>query len=278
MSFPSQMMDQLQEAVRVIQSRLGTIPKTAVVLGSGLNGVVARFQADAELKFADVPHVAAASVLGHQGKLLKVQVESTPTLFVQGRLHYYEGHSPSAVVFPFRALALAGVENFVLTNAAGSLHADLQPANFLLIRDHINFMGMNPLIGKNLEELGPRFPDLTQLYNPQLRALFLSAAQQLGMPLREGVYVGVAGPSFETPAEIQFFLRGGADVVGMSTIPEAIALHHMGKKVVGLSCVSNLAAGIASGPANHEEVLETGKQVETKFEALLRAVLPRIPS
>lgn len=259
----------LEEAQGALKKRIPNFPKYVIVLGSGLAGVLQKIKVETELPLSEIPHVRQLTVIGHVAKLIVGELEGTRVACMQGRLHYYEGYPMDDVVFPFRLFGLSGAEIFLLTNASGGVHADMKPMDLMLMTDHLNLMGTNPLVGKNPEFLGPRFPDMTLLYNPELRGIFKDVAHRMKIPLREGVYLALHGPSFETPAEIQMYKKMGADAVGMSTVPEAIALHHMGKKVVAISCITNLAAGVGSEPLNHLEVLENAKKIHGTFGTLV---------
>ncbi len=263
------MLNKLDEAKHFFLSRCTVFPETVIVMGSGMSDVLSDMEVEEEFSFKDIPHVPQVSVQGHKGKIKIGRVGGKRVVVSQGRLHFYEGLPMSTVVLPFRAMALAGAKNFILTNAAGGMHAEMTPPSLVLISDHINLMGTNPLIGPNLEDLGPRFPDLTHLYDPDIRAAFRAAAKKVQVPLREGVYLGIHGPSYETPAEIRMYRQLGADVVGMSTVPEAIALRHMGRRVAGISCVTNLAAGVTGEPMNHQEVLDNAKTAQDSLGRLL---------
>lgn len=259
----------IEEAKRVLQSRVPNFPKFVIVLGSGLSSLLDSLQMEKEISYTEIPHWRQATVQGHAGKLLIGALGGVRVAVMKGRLHFYEGYPMQDVVFPYRVLALCGAEVFFLTNASGGMRATMKPCDLVLIKDHINLFGTNPLVGANEERLGPRFPDMTRLYDPELRKILLKQAKKLKVKLTEGVYVGLHGPSFETPAEIKFFKTIGGDVVGMSTAPEAIALHHMGKRVVGVSFVTNLAAGVGKTLLNHEEVLENAKKGHKKFAELV---------
>ncbi len=271
------MLEQLEAAKKFLLSRCGSFPKTVIVMGSGMSSVLSEVVTEVEIPFADIPHVPKVSVQGHSGRIKIGTIGKTRVALSQGRLHYYEGLSMSTVVLPFRAMALAGADNFILTNAAGGMRPDLNPPSFMLIRDHINLMGSNSLMGPNLD-FGPRFPDLTNLYDPVVNEVFKKVAQKNGIKLHEGVYVATHGPSYETPAEIRMFRQMGGDVVGMSTVPEAIALKHMGKRVNALSCVTNLAAGVSDEPLNHEDVLSYAQQAHSTLGILLRETLLALES
>jgi len=269
-------MDNFKEALSFLKSKVSAFPKTLVVLGSGLRGVVEGIKPQAEISFSEIPGFHTSTVQGHQGKLVFGEWQKHKVCFSVGRVHYYEGLSLREVVFPVRVLALGGIENFVLTNASGSMNPNFKPGSLVLISDHINAMGSNPLFGKNLDELGPRFPDMTEVYDADFRRAMQEAARELEMELPSGVYLANNGPTYETPAEVRMYQRWGADLTGMSTVPEAIALRHMGKKVVGVSMVSNLAAGMEGEPLDHEKVLEIGRKVEQNLKKLLGRWLDKI--
>lgn len=259
----------LDEAKSVLQQRCLNFPKFVIVLGSGLSGLLDSIVVETEIPYSQIPNMKSVSVQGHVGKLVIGSLGGVRVACMQGRLHYYEGHTMEEVVFPYRAFARAGAEVFFLTNASGGLKPTMKPADLLLIEDHINLIGTNPLIGKNIDELGTRFPDMTHVYDPKLREIVAKKAKALKIPLKKGIYLGLHGPSYETPAEIQFYKKLGVDVVGMSTVPEAIALNHMGKKVVAVSCITNLAAGVTKKPLVHDEVLESAKKVQKPFAKLV---------
>ena len=273
---PPDLLQRLNEAGAALQQRCAQFPKIVIVLGSGLSDLLNDMEIETEIAFNALPHVKTATVEGHKGRVLVGKLAGTRVACMQGRLHFYEGHSMDEVVFPFRLFARAGAEIFVLTNASGGLHPDMKPLDFCLIRDHINLMGTNPLIGKNVEELGPRFPDMSQLYDPALSKILEESARDLGIPLRQGVYVAIHGPSYETPAEIRMYRSLGGDIVGMSTVPEAVALYHMRKRVVGLSCITNLAAGVTKEELVHSEVLENAKTAYPSFSRLIKEAIRRI--
>lgn len=270
------MMRMIEEARAGLKKHVADFPGVLVVLGSGLGGLVDEMEIETRLSYADIPHFPKPSVEGHAGELVVGRLGKTRVAVMKGRLHFYEGFSIQTVVFPYRVFARAGAHTVVLTNAAGGIVPGMKPPELVLLTDHINLTGANPLIGPNLEELGPRFPDMTETYDPKLRALFRQTAQSLGLPLREGVYVGITGPSYETPAEINAFRMMGASVVGMSTVPEAIALRHMGKRIVAISCVSNLAAGMTGELLHHQEVMDNAKKIYGGFSTLIKEALPRL--
>lgn len=244
-------------------------PALAFVLGSGFNHALRELEVDAETPFAKLPGFPKPGVAGHDGKLCIGKLGGTPVLVLSGRAHFYEGHSMERVTFAVRVLAACGIRDLLLTNAAGGINRKFRAADFMALADHINLMGENPLRGTCPTGL-PRFVDLTQTYDPGLRKLLRKSARQVGVRLHSGVYLAVSGPCYETPAEIRAFARLGADAVGMSTVPEAIVARQCGLRVAGLSCITNLAAGISRSPLSHEEVLETGERVKTQAASLLK--------
>jgi purine-nucleoside phosphorylase len=248
----------------------------AVVLGSGLGAFADALLEARALPFAELPGFPPATVQGHKGRLVYGRLDKTPVLALQGRLHGYEGHDSATVAFPARVLGVLGARALVVTNAAGGCNPTLVPGDLMRITDHINLTGRNPLIGPNEEKLGPRFPDLSRAYDPRLAQALEEAARASHQDLRAGVYLQMNGPSYESPAEIRMARELGADAVGMSTVPEVIAAAHMGLPVCGISCITNLAAGIAQHALTHEEVMEVARTVEGKFLDLLRAFLPRV--
>lgn len=263
----------VDEAVAFLKKKCGTLPKFAIVLGSGLNPVAEHLQIEVEVPYAEIPGCPKSNVSGHAARLLVGKIDGHRVVMLQGRMHYYEGHSMSKVVFLSRVIAKAGVEVVFLTNAAGGLHTGLAPGDLMMITDHINLVGTNPLIGPNVSEWGTRFPDLNDLYSASLRSCFMQAAKEKNVALKEGIYVGLHGPTYETPAEVRMYRQMGGDSVGMSTVPEAIALRHIGARVVAMSCITNLAAGVTDKPANHQEVLETGAAVIKPFAELLKGAV-----
>jgi purine-nucleoside phosphorylase len=267
------MMERIERAAEAI-SRLGR-PEVAVVLGSGLSGVLP-LEGERKLSFSEIPGFPVPTVVGHAGEVAVGRVDGREVLIQRGRVHYYEGHELAEVVIPVRAYALLGVKTLVITNASGGIAEGLSPGDLVLITDHINMLGGNPLRGPNLERLGPRFPDMTAAYDPELRERAKEVAARLGIELKEGVYLATPGPSYETPAEIRAFKVLGADLVGMSTVPEVIAARHAGMRVLGISCVTNYAAGIAKEPLSHEEVIETTRRKAAELGRLLFALIPEL--
>ena len=266
--------DKATAAAQFVNARTELRPKIAIVLGSGLGAFAEQLESATAIPFVKIPHFPRSTVPGHSGKLVGGLVANVPVAVMQGRVHAYEGYSSDQVTFPVRVLGRLGVKTLVLTNAAGGINPELHRGQLILIADHINLSGRNPVAGANDERLGPRFFDMSEAYSARLRGLAHQAGQGLGMVLEEGVYLSVLGPSFETPAEIRAFRALGADLVGMSTVQETIVARHMGIEVLGISCVTNMAAGIQKEPLSHEEVMETGRAVEAQLAGLLRRVVP----
>jgi purine-nucleoside phosphorylase len=263
-------------AAKFILAKTKLRPKIGVVLGSGLGSFANELTNATKIAYEKIPGFPCATAAGHAGKLIIGTLDAVPLAVMQGRAHLYEGHSVRDVVFPNRVLRRMGVRTVILTNAAGGIGERLRPGDLVLIRDHINLQGVNPLAGENDEQWGQRFPDMTCAYAEKYRAIARDEARKLGIELREGVYAGVAGPSYETPAEVRYLKAIGADLVGMSTVAETIAARHTDMGVLGISCVTNTAAGIAEGPIDHAEVLAAGERAQEKLGALLGAVIPRI--
>lgn len=250
------------------------MPSIGIILGSGLGGFVDALPSPQLFKYADLPHFPQSTVSGHSGQLAISTLENGSTIAcLQGRFHYYEGHGHQAVAYPVRTLKALGVHTLIVTNAAGGINSEFQAGDLMCITDHINMMGRNPMEGPNNDELGPRFFDMANAYNKDLRRTLMDTASTLNIDLKEGVYAGVLGPCYETPAEIRALKTLGADAVGMSTVPEVIVASHCGIKSVGISCITNMAAGIATHSLNHEEVLETGQQAAQKFNQLLTTLI-----
>jgi purine-nucleoside phosphorylase len=251
-------------------------PKIGIVLGSGLGAFSAELAAPLALPYADLPGWPRATAIGHAGELVFGKLEDVDLVVMSGRAHLYEGYSPAQVTFGVRTLGSFGVGTLIFTNAAGGINLKYQQGGLVLISDHINLQGANPLAGPNDYVLGPRFPDMSDAYSAECRGIARQVASDLGIPLSEGVYAAMSGPSYETPAEIRFLRTIGADLVGMSTVPEVIVANYMGIRCVAISCVTNMAAGILPGKINHEEVLETGRRVRGTLVTLLRALVPRL--
>ncbi|HKW89128.1 MAG TPA: purine-nucleoside phosphorylase [Candidatus Acidoferrales bacterium] len=265
-----------ERAAKFISGKTRLRPKIALVLGSGLGAFADDLSDAVRIPYKRIPHFPCSTAVGHAGRLVIGKSEGVPAAVMQGRVHFYEGYSLKDVIFPMRVFNCMGIRAAILTNAAGGINLSFEQGTLVVLRDHINLQRANPLAGLNDERFGPRFPDMTDAYFKPYRSAALEEAKRLGISIHEGVYAAMAGPSYETPAEIRFLRTIGADVVGMSTVPEVIAARHMGIRVLGISCVTNMAAGILDKPIQHEEVLETGERVKTQFMALLRAVLPRI--
>ena len=263
-------------AAAFIQSQTKLKPRIGLVLGSGLGSFADDLAEAVRIPYAQIPSFPQSTAIGHAGQLVIGKSGDVPVAVMQGRVHLYEGYSAAEVAFPTRVLGRMGIRALILTNAAGGINLEYGQGALVILRDHINLQGQNPLAGANDERFGPRFPDMTYAYAKRYREIALEEAKKLSIPQREGVYAALLGPSYETPAEIRHLRTIGADLVGMSTVPEAIAARHMGINVLAISCVTNMAAGILDRPLNHEEVLEVGRRVTAQFVALLRAVLPRI--
>ncbi|HMD20999.1 MAG TPA: purine-nucleoside phosphorylase [Alloacidobacterium sp.] len=276
MSNDISLFEQATAAVTHIRARTALIPTIGVVLGSGLGAFADKVAGAVTIPFAEIPHFPKSTVPGHSGKLVIGTLDGVPVAVMQGRVHAYEGYTPQEVTFPVRVLGLLGVKTLVVTNAAGGIRPGLKQGDLVLLSDHINFTGHSPVAGENDERFGPRFFDMTEAYSKRLRKLAAATAEHAGFPLAEGVYLCVLGPSFETPAEIRAFHSIGADLVGMSTVQEVIVARHMGIEVLGISCVTNLAAGIQLEPLSHEEVMETGRRVSTRFAQLLTDLIPAV--
>jgi len=268
--------DQVSEAAEFIASRMSLRPAIGAVLGSGLGGFAAQIENAVTLPYAEIPHFPQSTAPGHSGRLLIGTLNGVPIAVMQGRVHGYEGYSASQIAFPTRVLARFGIRTLILTNAAGGIRTSFHEGQLVLISDHINLTGMNSAAGPNDERFGERFFDMGDAYSRRLRALAHTAAKAEGFALEEGVYIGLPGPSYETPAEIRAFRTLGADLVGMSTVLETVAARHMGVEVLGISCVTNMAAGIKEQPLTAEEVLETGRRVERQFAALISRIIAAI--
>jgi purine-nucleoside phosphorylase len=265
-----------ERAAKFIFSKTKLRPKIALVLGSGLGGFADELTEATRIPYGRIPGFARSTAIGHAGQLVIGKAEGVVVVAMQGRAHFYEGYSAKQVTFPMRVFSCMGIKAAVLTNAAGGINTGYKQGALVVMRDHINLQATNPLIGPNDERLGPRFPDMSKAYSQSYRTIASEEARRLKMEIQEGVYAAVSGPNYETPAEIRYLRTIGADLVGMSTVPEVIVARHMGIEVLGISCVTNMAAGILDQAINHEEVIETGARVRTQFVALLRAVIPRI--
>jgi purine-nucleoside phosphorylase len=271
----STLYERAQAAVRLIRSRTDVEVPVAIVLGSGLGAFAEDLTAATEIRYDEIPGFARSTVEGHAGRLVIGRVGEVTVAAMQGRFHFYEGYSLEEVTFPMRVLKLLGVRTVVLTNAAGTLKIEFTPGSLMVISDHLNLLGDNPLRGENDERFGPRFPDLTSVYARRLQDIVIEEADAMGLEVRRGIYAALAGPSYETPAEIHMIRGLGADVVGMSTVPEAIVARHMGMEVVGISCITNLAAGVSDKPIDHSQVMAIGEGVRGDFTTLLSRVVGR---
>lgn len=262
------------DALATIRKATGLEPRVGFVLGSGLGGFADGIEERIVVPYEDIPGWPSSTAIGHAGRLVFGHLDGSPVVVMQGRVHLYEGVPADRAVFGVRVLGKLGVRTLVVTNAAGAINESFRPGMFVLISDHVNLMGSSPLAGPNDDELGPRFPDLTDAYDPELRAAALEAGERLGFPVGEGVYGSWLGPQFETPAEIRFMRAAGCDLAGMSTVPEVIAARHMGIRCLGISVVTNMAAGITDGKLGHEEVLVAGAEAQPRLTALLRELVP----
>ena len=275
--------DQVSEAAAFLRNKLGSLrPRIGFVLGSGLGAVAAAVTEPVAIPYSQIPHFPQSTVEGHSGRIVAGLLNKIPVVVMQGRVHFYEGYAPQQVIFPMRVIGALGLHAVVLTNAAGGIQEGYRVGQLVALSDHINLMGWNPLIGTNEPRFaarpgtGLRFPDMTEAYSKRLRALAQEAAKEEEFELVEGVYLAVSGPSYETPAEIRAFRAMGASLIGMSTVPETIVARHMGIEVLGISCVTNLAAGLGATPLSHKEVIETGRQVERQFARLFQRLVPKI--
>lgn len=262
-----------EHAARTISARAGAEAKIALVLGSGLGAFAEEFEDSVKIPYQEIPGFVTSTAQGHAGRLVSGKVGNVPVLAMQGRVHYYEGYTLEQVTFAIRTFKLLGIETLILTNAAGGIDVQLSQGALMVISTHLNLMGNNPLIGPNDERFGPRFPDMSEVYSRELQEMAVAKAKKIGVTVRRGVYAALSGPSYETPAEIHMLRSLGADAVGMSTVPEAIVARHMNMKVLGISCITNMAAGIGEEPINHEEVIETGERVRKTFTQLLREII-----
>ncbi|HVS32364.1 MAG TPA: purine-nucleoside phosphorylase [Thermoanaerobaculia bacterium] len=269
------MLENIDRAVAYVKSITKISPSAGVVLGSGLGNVLDAIDVGAEIPYAEIPGGKASTVVGHQGKMTLGHAGGVPVVVLSGRLHYYEGHEMPEVMHLARVIGRLGISKLIVTNAAGGINKSFKPGDLMLISDHINFMGANPLRGPNIDALGVRFPDMSEAYPESLRSLAREAAKEAGVLLQEGVYLALSGPTYETPAEIRAFRKLGADAVGMSTVPEVIAMAHMNIPVLGISCITNMAAGILKQKLEHQEVMDTTARVQREFSALILGIIAR---
>ncbi|HUG53018.1 MAG TPA: purine-nucleoside phosphorylase [Vicinamibacteria bacterium] len=265
--------EEAEEAAAFIRGRTRLRPVVGLVLGSGLGAFADTLGAAARIPYGEIPHFPAATAIGHRGEMALGVIADTPVAVMNGRVHFYEGYSPEQIVFPVRVLGRFGIKVLVMTNAAGSVNVNYKPGELMIITDHVNYMGINPLIGPNDERLGPRFFDMSDAYDPRLQEVAERACAKVGMTVRRGVYIAFNGPSYETPAEIKMSRAMGADAVGMSTVPEVIAARHMGLRVLGISCITNMAAGVIKRKLDHREVLEVGEKVKAGLLDVLGRVI-----
>ena len=266
----------IDEAAAYIRSTTSVTPEIGLILGSGLGVLGEQLEDAVTIHYADIPHFPVSTVEGHAGELVIGRLQGRNVVLMRGRFHMYEGYEPERTAFPVRVMKALGVKTLLVTNAAGGVNLSYKPGNLMLISDHLNLTGRNPLIGPNDNALGARFPDMSEAYSRRLRAIAKDTAAELGFSVQEGVYVGLLGPNYETPAEIRMFRTLGADAVGMSTVSEVIVARHSGIEVLGISCISNMAAGILDQPLSHQEVMETTELVKEQFLSLVLNVLPKM--
>lgn len=266
----------IKEASNFILEKTKYKPQTGLILGSGLGAIADQIENPEFYPYNELPHFPVSTVQGHAGRLVIGSLEGKTVIAMQGRFHYYEGYDIQEVIFPVRVMKALGIETLVVTNAAGAVNTDYKPGDLMIIKDHLNLSGTNPLIGKNLDEFGPRFPDMSNAYDKELRTMVKSIAKKLNIPFQEGVYAWFSGPTYETPAEVRMARILGADAVGMSTVPEVIVANHSGIKVIGVSCLTNMAAGILEQPLNHQEVMETSEIAKDKFIKLMKNIVKEV--
>jgi purine-nucleoside phosphorylase len=269
-------IDKIEETVKYIIDKISTKPEVGLILGSGLGGLAEKIEDPVVLKYKDIPNFPISTVEGHAGQLVIGRLGEKQVIAMQGRFHYYEGYNLKEITFPIRCMIGLGIDDLIVTNAAGGVNSSFKPGDLMIIKDHINFAGNNPLIGKNLDEKGPRFVDMTYAYNKDLINIALSCGKSLNLDLKTGVYMWFSGPTYETPAEVKMAGILGADAVGMSTVPEVIVANHEGIRILGISCITNMASGILDAPLNHEEVVETSMRVKNEFEGLVIDIIKNI--
>ncbi|MEE3468348.1 MAG: purine-nucleoside phosphorylase [Eubacterium sp.] len=272
----SEMKDKVEACVKAIRGKTDFVPDVALVLGSGLGAIADEIEAEAVVEYQDIPGFPVSTVSGHEGRFVFGKIGETKVVIMQGRVHYYEGYSMQDVVLPTRVMALLGAKILFLTNASGGINPEFDPGDLMLIRDQITMFVPSPLIGENVDEWGPRFPSMNEAYNVALSDTIAATAKELGIPLREGVYIQTTGPQYETPTEITMFRGLGADAVGMSTTVETIAANHMGMRVCGISCITNVAGGSAGKPVTHEEVKETADRSAANFKTLVKETIKKL--
>lgn len=269
-------MKKIKDTAAYIEEKISIKPDIGLILGSGLGVLAAEVKNSVKIKYSDIPNFPVSTVAGHAGQFVIGELAGKKVIAMQGRFHYYEGYSMQEVVIPVRVMKLMGINKLIVTNAAGGINLNFEPGDFMIISDHINLTGHNPLRGENIEEFGPRFPDMSQAYDLELISKAEQVAAELGILTRKGIYVGLGGPNYETPAEIRFLRYSGADAVGMSTVPEVITANHMGIRVLGISCITNMAAGVLPQPLNHEEVMEVAEKVKPEFITYVRGILSEV--
>jgi len=266
----------LEKTVDFIRRKVSIRPQVGVILGSGLGVLAAEVKNQQKLHYSELPHFPVSTVEGHEGQFIFGELSGKNVVLMQGRFHFYEGYSMEQVVFPVRVMQKLGVQVLLVTNASGGINRDFSPGDLMLITDHLNLMGTNPLIGPNYDDIGPRFPDMSEAYDRELIVIAEEVARKNGLAFRKGVYAGLTGPSYETPAEIRYLRAIGADAVGMSTVPEVIVANHAGIRVLGISCVTNMAAGVLHQRLDHAEVMETANRVRDQFITLVKGVLEEV--
>jgi purine-nucleoside phosphorylase len=272
----SGLYERAEHAARIIRARIKCEPRIAVILGSGLGSFADNFEEPITIPYQEIPGFVRSTAEGHAGRLVVGKLDQVPLLAMQGRVHYYEGYSLEEVTFPVRTFKLLGLKTIILTNASGGINVEFSPGALMVITDHLNLFGDNPLRGTNDDRFGPRFPDMSAVYSAELQEVVIDEARAMEVEIRRGVYAGLAGPSYETPAEINLFRTFGADAVGMSTVPEALVARHMGMEVLGISCITNMASGVTDEPISHEEVMAIGNRVSATFTELLSRVVQRL--
>lgn len=271
-------MDKIEKMLDFLKSKIDISPETGIILGSGLGSLGEKIENPTYIDYKDIDGFPVSTAPGHKGRFIVGTISGRPVICMQGRFHFYEGYDMKDIVLPVRLMHLLGVKNLIVTNAAGGINKDFNVGDLMLINDHINFMGTNVLIGKNDERFGVRFPDMSYAYNPDLRALAKKCAEAVGVEVKDGVYIGCTGPSYETPAEIRAFRVLGADAVGMSTVPEVIAANHCKMRVLAFSLISNMASGILNQPLTEEEVLEAGRKKAEEMQKLIMKIIGELPN
>lgn len=269
-------MEQIREAKQFIENKIKEMPVVGLILGSGLGVLADEITEAVKISYSDIPHFPVSTVEGHAGMFVFGKLSGRSVVAMQGRFHYYEGYSQQQTTFPVRVMKALGVKTLLLTNAAGGVNTGFKPGDLMILTDHLNMSGNNPLIGKNMDEMGPRFPDMSEVYSRKLVAGIEAEGARLNIPLQKGVYVIMSGPSYETPAEIRMLRTLGADAVGMSTVPEAIIANHCGMAVAGISCITNMASGVLDQPLNHQEVMETAEMVKIRFIELVKGIVKNV--